>query len=202
MTVRGAALFAATLAACASSGEQASPPGRASSPPAATATPTPAASANPAPAAPAQPPPPSTAMTTPPPSAAAPVLAAATDSIQYAVGNPSFRGRTTVKVTGSGAVEVSFEHAGKTDRYTGQLDPGALRALRDTVTTHDPRTLQSARATGQPDETRIELTVSAGGGDAKVVLWDGEQWKLPPLRALVMAFNEIASKTTGGKVKY
>ncbi len=194
MTVRGAALIAATLGACASPGEQASPPSHTNPPPAATANPPPAATAT------APTPPSSTAMTTPPPSA--PLLAAATDSIQYAVGNPSFRGRTTVKVTGSGAVEVTSEHGGKTDRYTGQLDPGALHDLRDTLTTNDPRTLNSARATGQPDEARIELTVSAAGGDAKVVLWDGEQWKMPPLRALVMKFNEIASKTSGGKVKY
>jgi hypothetical protein len=145
-------------------------------------------------------------MTTPPPSApaspSAPLLAAATDAIQYAVGNPSFRGRTTVKVTGSGAVEVTSEHGGKTDRYTGQLDAGALHSLRDTLTAHDPRALQSARTTGKPDEARIELTATGAGGDVKVVLWDGEQWQMPPLRALVVTFNEIAGKTSGGKVKY
>ncbi len=199
MIVRGA-LIAAILTACASSGEQATPPSHTNPTPPAAANPTPAA------VAPAQTPPPSTAMTTPPPSTPAsppaPLLAAATDTIEYAVGNPNFRGRTTVKITGNGAVEVTSEHDGKTDHYTGQLDAGALRDLRETLTAHDPRTLQSARATGKPDEARIEITASGTAGNVKAVLWDGEQWQMPPLRALVMAFNEIASKASGGKVKY
>lgn len=145
-------------------------------------------------------------MTTPPQPASAttatPILAAAADWIEYAVGNPNFRGRTTVKVTGNGGVEVSFEHAGKTYRYAGQLDAGELRGFRDTLAANDPRALKSGRATGKPDEARIELTVRSGGETAKVVLWDAEQWQLPPLRALVVAFSAIASKTSGGKVTY
>jgi hypothetical protein len=135
-------------------------------------------------------------------STAAPILATATDTIQYAVGNPSFRGRTVVKVTGSGAVDVSFERGGKTDHYTGQLDADELRGLRDTLASHDPRALHSGRATGKPDEARIEITIHGSAGDSQVTLWDGEQWQMPPLRALVVAFNGIASKTSGGKVKY
>lgn len=145
-------------------------------------------------------------MTTPPEPAAAntatPILAAAADWVEYAVGNPNFRGRTTVKVAGTGGVEVGFEHAGKTFRYAGRLEAGELRAFRDTLAANDPRALKSARATGKPDEARIELTVGSGGTSVKVVLWDAEQWQMPPLRALVVAFNAIASKTSGGKVKY
>ena len=201
MILRAAGLALATAAACASSGEPAAPPSHTNPTPAATTAPVPTvASAHAAPA----PTPSSSAMTsTPPPaSTAAPILSAATDSIQYAVGNPSFRGRTVVKVTGSGAVDVSFERGGKTDRYTGQLDADELRGLRDNLASHDPRALHSARATGKPDEARIELTIRGTAGDSQVTLWDGEQWQIPSLRALVVAFNAIASKTSGGKVKY
>jgi hypothetical protein len=196
MTVHGAALVAAILAACASSGEPATPPAH-TNPTAAAATPA---------AMPAPSPPPSTDMTTPPQPASAttatPILAAAADWVEYAVGNPNFRGRTTVKVDGNGGVDVRFEHAGKTDHYTGQLDAGELAGLRDMLAANDPRALKSGRATGKPDEARIELTVSSGGASAKVVLWDAEQWQMPPLRALVVSFNAIASKVSGGKVKY
>jgi hypothetical protein len=206
MMARRAAPTMILVAACAVSGEPAAPiphanPAPGAPPSSSSTTFTPTVAAHPMVASS---PPPSTAMQTPsqPASNPTPILATAADWVEYAVGNPSFRGRTTVKVGGDGAVDVGFDHNGKTDRYAGQLDAVELRGLRDTLTANDPRALKSARATGKPDEARIELTVGSGGHSAKVVMWDAEQWKMPPLRALVVSFNAIANKTSGGKVKY
>lgn len=186
MTVRDTALSVALLAACGTPSpapftSPSVPTGASSSPPTS----------------------PSPAMTTPALSsgASAPLLAASGDSIQYAVGNPNFRGRTTVKIAGDGAVEVSSEAGGKIDRYTGTLDAAELGKLRETLAANDPRALDTTPRNGVPDEARIELTLG-GARNARIELWDNEQWKQPALRALVVAFNEIASKVSDGKIRY
>jgi hypothetical protein len=158
---------------------------------------------------PANPAPPSDAMTptTEPPTAAAgasqaPVLAAAGDWIQYSVGNASFKGRTTVRVAGDGTALVTFQRGKSEDKYPGKLDAADLGKLRETLGKNDPRALKSERDKGKPDETRITIAVHAGGSDTTVELWDSEQWKIPALRAIVTEMNAVASKVSGGKVKY
>jgi hypothetical protein len=157
---------------------------------------------------PANPAPPSDAMTptSEPPTAAgasqAPILAAAGDWIQYSVGNAGFKGRTTVRVAGDGTALVTFERGKGADKYPGKLDAADLGKLRDALAKNDPRALKSEREKGKPDESRITIAVHAGGSDATVELWDGEQWKIPALRAIVTEMNAVASKVSGGKVKY
>ena len=170
--------------------------------------PTTSAASNEPPANPA----PSDAMTpttpTPsdPPTAAgasqAPILAAAGDWIQYAVGNASFKGRTTVRVAGDGTALVTFQRGKGEDRYPGKLDAADLGKLRETLAKNDPRALKSEREKGKPDESRITIVVHAGGSDSAVELWDSEQWKIPALRAIVTEMNAVANKVSGGKVKY
>lgn len=146
------------------------------------------------------PPPPS--RTAPAVQTGPPLLVAPGDRVAYAVGNPHFRGRTTVEVAHDGAATVGFLRADKADRYTGQLDATALARLRATLAANDPRGFASARDTASPDEARIEITLTTGGTRSVHAYWDAEQHEMPALRQLVLQFNEIASTVSGGRVTY
>ncbi len=131
-----------------------------------------------------------------------PMLVNAGDAVTYAVGNPNFRGRTTVKVTHDGSETVTSERAGKTDRYVGKLGADALAKLRATLSENDPRGFSSKRTTAQPDEARIEIGLVTGGTKTNHAFWDAEQHKVPALRKLVAVFNEVATTISKGKLTY
>jgi hypothetical protein len=136
------------------------------------------------------------------PAAAPAVLQSAADWVRYEAGNPEFRGRTTVELRGDGSVSASFQRGAKVDSYRSTLDAAALDGWRTLLQSSDLPTLKSQRSTPQPDEVRIRITLLAGSTPTEAELWSGEQWQIPKLRALVVAFSQLASSASGGAIRY
>jgi hypothetical protein len=134
--------------------------------------------------------------------ASAAALASANDSFEYKVGNPSFHGRTIVRVTGDGKAEVSFEQGGKTQHYRGTVPAAKLTALRESLTTHPIERYRPGKRSPVPDEATMELTVVTGGTRTEARILDGERHQIDALGELVDVVQEIASKVSGGKVEY
>jgi len=124
------------------------------------------------------------------------------DAVRYEVGNAGFRGRTTVEVRGDASVEARFERGEATDTYRMQLSPAELDQLRQVLRDSDLASLKSQRATAQPDEDRVHITLVARASRTEATLWYNEQWTNPALRALITAFTDLASRASGGKISY
>ena len=135
------------------------------------------------------------------PTDAAPMLLrAATDSVRYEVGNPGFRGRTSVELRGDGSVEASFQREAEVDRYRLKLAPAEFESLRQQLEAANPKALRSARDTAQPDEDAVQIVIADSGGCTEVEAWYGEQWTNPKLRALITLFSALAERASGGKI--
>jgi hypothetical protein len=134
--------------------------------------------------------------------APAAVLGSANDSFEYKVGNPSFHGRTVVRVTGDGKAEVSFEQGGKTQHYRGTVPAAKLKALRASLTAHPIDHYKPGKRSPVPDEATLELTVVTGGARTEARILDNERHQIDALGELVDVIQEIASKVSGGKVEY
>lgn len=130
------------------------------------------------------------------------VLASADDSFEYKVGNPSFHGRTIVRVTGDGNAEASFERGGKTQRYTGTVPPAKLRALRESLTKHPIDRYKPAKRNAVPDEATMALTLVTGGVRTQATYLDNERFQIDALGDLVELIQQIASRVSGGKIEY
>ena len=143
-----------------------------------------------------------TTQETKPVTAAATVLASANDSFEYKVGNPSFHGRTIVRVTGDGKAEASFERGGKTQSYHGTAPAAKLKALRDSLTKHPIDSYKPAKRNPVPDEATMEFTLVTGGARTEAKLLDNERHEIDALGELVDVIQEIASKVSGGKIEY
>jgi hypothetical protein len=142
------------------------------------------------------------AQETKPVKATATVLASATDSFEYKVGNPHFHGRTIVRVTGDGNAEASFEQGGKTQRYTGTVPATELAALRDSLTRHPLDSYKPPTRHAVPDEATMEFTLVTGGVRTEAELLDNTRHEIAALGELVDVIQEIASKVSGGKIEY
>lgn len=147
-------------------------------------------------------PPPDPPQEAQPVTATAPVLATASDSFEYKVGNPNFHGRTIVRVTGDGSAEASFERGGQLKRYQGAAPPAKLKALRDSLAKHPLGSYQPAKRPAVPDEATMELTLITGGVRTEAKLLDGARHEIDALGELVDVIQEIASKVSGGKIEY
>lgn len=139
----------------------------------------------------------------------APASAAATGSLQsaadllrYEAGNAEFRGRTTVELRGNGSVTATFQRGASVDRYQSTLTAAELESWRQRLRDSDLPSLRSQRSTPQPDEVRIRITLSEGATLTEAELWSGEQWQNPRLRALVVAFGQLASQASGGAIRH
>ena len=131
-----------------------------------------------------------------------PVLDAPADWVEYAVGSPEFRGRTTVRVEGDGRALVRSTEGDRERAFEATLDDDAMADLRETLASHDPRDLRSERDSGVPDEARIRIRLSADGTEHAREFWGNERWEVDGLGALVDAFDGIAADVSGGEVTY
>jgi len=130
------------------------------------------------------------------------VLANANDSLEYQVGNPDFEGRTVVRVAGDGSAEASFERGGKTQRYQGRVPAAKLQALRDSLTSHPIDRYKPAKRKPVPDEAALEFTLVTGGTRAHAGFLSTDRHTIDALGDLVDLIQDIASKISGGKIKY
>lgn len=122
--------------------------------------------------------------------------------IEYATGNPEFRGRTTIRVESDGRAVVRFVQGDDTQEFVGELSDTRLVEFRETLATHDPRRMQSTRETGEPDEARIRIRYAVGGEEGSNEFWSNEQWEIDGLREVVEAFQGIAAEISDGEVTY
>jgi hypothetical protein len=134
--------------------------------------------------------------------AAATVLASANDWFEYKVGNPSFHGRTIVRVTGDGNAEASFERGGKIQSYKGAVPAAKLKALRDSLAKHPIDSYKPAKRNPVPDEATMEFTLVTGGARTEAKLLDNARHEIDALDELVEVIQAIASKVSGGKIEY
>lgn len=136
------------------------------------------------------------------------LLSTANSLIRYEVGNPYFRGKTTVEVKGNGLVTVMFEqHATQFEQHTtkdiyeGQLTKIQLEDFREILATNSPLTLKSQREWGVPDERRVRFTVVEPSNQEYITeLWYREQQQ--SLQTLIQTFKQIAFDISEGKVQY
>jgi hypothetical protein len=130
------------------------------------------------------------------------VLASASDSFEYKVGNPSFHGRTIVRVTGDGKAEASFERGGKTERYAGAVPAAKLQALRASLTDHPIDHYHPAKRSPVPDEATMEMTLVTGGARIEARFLNNDQHQIDALGDLVDVIQAIASAVSKGKIEY
>lgn len=131
-----------------------------------------------------------------------PMLKAPDSMIRYEIGNPNFRGRTTVEVTGDRQVTVRFEMGTQTDTYKGTLSEADFADFQKMLQANSPLSIKSAQTLGKPGEARIRLTVRTNQEEQSTEFWNSEQWQIPTLRNLVNRFNQLATTISGGKVRY
>ena len=143
-------------------------------------------------------PPQETKPVTPPAS----VLASATDSFEYKVGNPHFHGRTIVRVTGDGTAEVSLERGGKIERYAGPAPAAKLAALRESLTKHPLASYQPKQRPPVPDEVTMEFTLVTDGERSAASILHNERYEMDALGELVELVQDIAKAVSSGKIAY
>ena len=131
-----------------------------------------------------------------------PALASADDSFDYQVGNPNFKGRTHVHVTGDGTADVSRERGGKTESFKGTVPAAKLKALRESLTKHPVSGYKTGNRPLVPDESTIDLVVVTGGAKVTSSIPDNDRHTIAPLGELVDLVNEIAAPGSGGKIEY
>ena len=134
--------------------------------------------------------------------APATILASATDSFDYQVGNPHFQGRTIVHITGDGNAEASFERGGKVDSYKGPVPAAKLAALRESLTRHPLASYKPKMRPAVPDEVTMEFTLVSGGERSEAKILDNERHEIDALGELVEVIQDIAKKVSGGKIEY
>lgn len=134
--------------------------------------------------------------------APATVLASATDSFEYKVGNPHFRGRTVVRITGDGNAEASFERGGKVDSYKGTVPAAKLTALRESLSNHPLASYQPKKRPAVPDEVTLEFVLVSGGERSAASILHDERYEIDALGELVEIIQDIAKKVSGGKIEY
>lgn len=122
--------------------------------------------------------------------------------IRYEVGNPSFRGRTTVEVKGDRQVTVRFEQNTQNDVYAGTLSMEEFTTFQKTLQSNQPFSITSTQTVGKPGEAKIRLTGRNDDQEQSTEFWSNEQWQIPTLQNLVSSFNKIATTISGGKVRY
>lgn len=72
-------------------------------------------------------------------------------------------GEITLRVHGTGEVEVEHRRSGEHTEYTGSLDPGELTQLGEELARNGFATLTRDRTTSQPDEHSVTLELRRGG---------------------------------------
>ncbi len=133
---------------------------------------------------------------------AATLLATASDTFEYKVGNPHFQGRTIVRVTGDGNAEASLERAGKVESYQGTVPPAKLTALRESLTKHPLASYQPKKRPAVPDEVTLEFILVTGGVRSEASILHNERYEIDALGELVEVLQDIAKKVSGGKITH
>lgn len=131
-----------------------------------------------------------------------PLLATENDWVEYAIGDPYHQGRTTVVVEGDGRALVRHQEGEREDAYRGDLSAEQLAPLLTVLRAHDPRALVSGRTLGVAGEARVRFATQTDGVMVVVELWDDERREIPAMKALVEAFNRVATAVSVGKVRY
>ena len=133
---------------------------------------------------------------------AASVLATASDTFEYKVGNPKFHGRTVLRVTGDGNAEATFEQAGRVHRHEGPVPAAKLAALRDSLTEHPLGEYQPNQRNPVPDEVTLEFILVSGGTRSEARILHNERYEIDALGELVEVLEDIVKKVSGGKITH
>jgi len=124
------------------------------------------------------------------------------DWIEYTVGDPNERGRTEVRVEGSGKTTVTREHRGSVERYTATLPADLLDELRETLGANDPRSFPDTDRDPVADEALIRIRGRITGEQFRREFWANETAEIPGLDEVVRTFKTVATTVSDGDVQY
>ena len=123
-------------------------------------------------------------------------------SIRYAIGNEAWQGRTTLEITGSGPILVTFDHRGQHDEWSANLSKEAFLALCQLLVEHQVWDITGQRQTGIPDEVYPEITVQAEGREPLTVgMWHGEALEHAGFGAIMNELAGMALEISNGKAR-
>jgi hypothetical protein len=119
----------------------------------------------------------------------------------YQVGNPHFRGQTTVTVFEDAQAQVRFEQGEQISEFKGVVADGDYLELQDFLA-EEGLPIPQKEVVPKPDETRIMLTIGEGDLVETRAYWSSEQWQDASLRSLVLLFNRVATAVSKGQVRF
>jgi hypothetical protein len=127
-------------------------------------------------------------------------------TIRYETGSPVWKGRTTLTVDGSGAVQVTFDRSAAEGEqhgsWQGRLAEAEFLALCRLLVDHQVWAIQGLRESGAPDEAYPTLTVESEWFDPLVVgMWDGEAREHPDFGSVLDVLAGLAYEISGGMAK-
>lgn len=125
--------------------------------------------------------------------------------VSYQVGIETWRGgKTTVHLRGSGKVVVANRMGSNERSYSATLSVAELKAVLGVLVENHLTEQRSARATGTPDEARVQLRFHdpAAGITAQNEFWDNERWKNPQLKAIFAQFQKLMKEVSKGNIRY
>ncbi len=113
-------------------------------------------------------------------------------SVKYEVGNPNFRGRTTVEILRDKEVHVLHVQGENSEKYKGLLDDGEFSKIMDTLSETRPCTFNDGGRLGKPGEVKVKFTITTESDECSSEVWLNEQWENSNMRKVVGIFEELA----------
>ena len=122
--------------------------------------------------------------------------------IRYEIGSEAWQGRTVLDIDGSGSVQVTFDHTGRHEEWTADLNQDELGALYQLLVDQQVWDIEGQRETGVPDEAYPVVTVRVADLEPLTVgMWHNEALENARFAAIMHELAGLAFDISDGQAK-
>lgn len=119
---------------------------------------------------------------------------------KYQVGNPHFKGQTTVEVKNN-EILVSFLQGENTKEYKGKLSEVEASKFWENLTATNICSFNSDRA-GIPGEAKILFSLKSETETCQTEVWESDRSENKDLQEAINLFQNLAKEVSKGEVQY
>jgi hypothetical protein len=124
------------------------------------------------------------------------------DEVRYEIGNPEFRGQTSVTISKVGDVALQFTRGGQTDTYAGSLSTSEMEEFKRLLADAKVCEIDESAVEVQPDDVKAQIQIRTAEEQCSNEFWESQKYQNPQLSALIGFLNKMMMKISAGKVKY
>ena len=122
--------------------------------------------------------------------------------IVYEIGNPDFRGKNMLELSGNGSIKLEHSETGKIKKFTGKVTEKSILTLLNEMEKASFWTFRSAAGSRQPDAAEITIRVTTRQGDLnfETTFLETEAMRSRQLRTMVRIFKTLLREVSAGEI--